>query len=133
MTKNDPGKFDCHAAAEPNEPLFVLLGRDAQAPNLIRQWALFRERLGEDPEKVQNARLIATRMEAFRERRQFARDAEAFEAAAAALKRHPHMGGSAEQRRYLEEVARIFRAKLEPPYVPNIGGGKGGEHEECCQ
>jgi hypothetical protein len=38
-TKNDPGQFDCHAAAEPDEPLFTLLARDPLAPHLVRMWA----------------------------------------------------------------------------------------------
>lgn len=35
-TKNRPGTFDCYAAAGPDEPLFVLLGRDPVAPLLVR-------------------------------------------------------------------------------------------------
>lgn len=31
-TKNNPGAFDCYANAEPDEPMFVLLGRDKHAP-----------------------------------------------------------------------------------------------------
>ena len=38
-TKNNPGDFDCYAAAEPDEPMFVLLARDEQAPQSVRQWA----------------------------------------------------------------------------------------------
>ena len=44
-TKANPGKYDCHARAEDDEPLFTLLARDESAPNLVRQWAaLHRER-----------------------------------------------------------------------------------------
>jgi hypothetical protein len=42
-TKSAPGKFDCYARAEVDEPMFVLLARDASAPQLIRQWAAARE------------------------------------------------------------------------------------------
>lgn len=38
-TKNNPGKFDCYANALPDEPMFVLLGRDPSAPELIEGWA----------------------------------------------------------------------------------------------
>ena len=38
-TKNNPGDFDCYTAAEPDEPMFVLLARDPLAPELIRNWA----------------------------------------------------------------------------------------------
>lgn len=41
-TKNKPGKFDCYHSAEPDEPMFVLLGRDPLAPVLVRLWAALR-------------------------------------------------------------------------------------------
>lgn len=39
-TKLTPGRFDCYAKAEPDEPLFTLLARDKEAPGLVEQWAL---------------------------------------------------------------------------------------------
>jgi uncharacterized small protein (TIGR04563 family) len=63
-TKNDPGKFD-YANAEPDEPMFVLLGRDKDAPALVRAWADQREDDGESAEKVAEARACAASMEAF--------------------------------------------------------------------
>jgi len=44
-TKNNPGKFDCYSRAEPDEPVFVLLGRDPVAWLLVKQWVLLRARL----------------------------------------------------------------------------------------
>lgn len=41
-TKLKPGKFDCYANAEPDEPMFVLLARDPLAPQLVRIWAKMR-------------------------------------------------------------------------------------------
>jgi hypothetical protein len=41
-TKNNPGEFDCYANAEPDEPMFILLARDLEAPHLVRQWATAR-------------------------------------------------------------------------------------------
>lgn len=41
-TKNNPGKFDCHASAEDDEPLFTLLARDPLAPYLVAAWAEMR-------------------------------------------------------------------------------------------
>ena len=41
-TKLEPGKFDCYANALPDEPMFVLLGRDALAPSLVNIWAMIR-------------------------------------------------------------------------------------------
>lgn len=42
-TKNNPGRFDCYANAEPNEPMFILLARDAAAPAAIERWADIRK------------------------------------------------------------------------------------------
>src|ERR1700689_1749851 len=55
-TKNNPGAFDCYANAEPDEPMFVLLGRDKHAPALVWLWCALRTLDGEDPEKVKEAR-----------------------------------------------------------------------------
>lgn len=63
-TKNEPGKFDCYAEAEPDEPIFVLLGRDSMAGALVREWARWREAAGEDSTKVKEARTCAQLMDA---------------------------------------------------------------------
>lgn len=42
-SKNEPGKFDCYANALPDEPMFILLGRDNTAPVLVEEWAALRE------------------------------------------------------------------------------------------
>jgi hypothetical protein len=63
-TKNNPGKFDCYANAAPDEPMFVLLGRDRYAPLLVRIWALLRSRDGgEDEAKLEEAYQCARAME----------------------------------------------------------------------
>jgi hypothetical protein len=41
-TRANPGPHDCYAAAEPDEPLFVLLARDPVAYHLVRIWAAVR-------------------------------------------------------------------------------------------
>jgi hypothetical protein len=38
-TKENPGKFDCYAKALPDEPVFVLLGRDPDFCRLVNEWA----------------------------------------------------------------------------------------------
>lgn len=38
-TKNNPGAYDCYKNAEPDEPYFLLLGRDPLAPFLVGLWA----------------------------------------------------------------------------------------------
>lgn len=42
-TKNEPGAYDCYANALADEPLFVLLARDPDAPALLELWAAMRE------------------------------------------------------------------------------------------
>lgn len=61
-TKNNPAKYDCYASADPNEPMFILLGRDLDAPALVERWALRRENDGEDPAIVAEARQCAKAM-----------------------------------------------------------------------
>lgn len=41
-TKQNPGQFDCYNAAEPDEPMFVLLARDETAGALVTLWAALR-------------------------------------------------------------------------------------------
>lgn len=43
-TKINPGTHDCWRAALPDEPMFILLARDATAPARIREWADERRR-----------------------------------------------------------------------------------------
>jgi cob(I)alamin adenosyltransferase len=62
-TKNTPGKFDCYANAKPDEPMFVLLGRDPMAADFVRAWAEMRQREGESMEVVNEALDCANAME----------------------------------------------------------------------
>jgi len=43
-TKNNPSRHDCYAKAEPDEPLFTLLGRDPQGANLVHLWIRLRNK-----------------------------------------------------------------------------------------
>jgi len=58
-TKNQPGKFDCYSKLEPDEPHFVIMGRDPSAALVIGIWAMLREAEGKDAEKVEEARECA--------------------------------------------------------------------------
>jgi hypothetical protein len=62
-TLDKPGRFDCYATLKPDEPYFVLTGRDRHAGLLVRLWALMRENDGEAPDCVAEARLCATEMD----------------------------------------------------------------------
>ena len=72
-TKQDPGAFDCHDNALPDEPMFTLLARDRSAPHMVRQWAYERQRKiavgeapAEDQAKVDEAQRCAADMEIWR-------------------------------------------------------------------
>jgi hypothetical protein len=72
-TKLNPGAYDCHARALPDEPTFTLLARDPVAPDLVREWAELRhdeigygERPDTDIVAVQEAHVCARDMEVWR-------------------------------------------------------------------
>jgi hypothetical protein len=67
-TKNNPGKYDCLSKAEPDEPMFVLLARDKDAPAVVELWALLRERAGEDKEKIHEALGCSLAMRVWRQK-----------------------------------------------------------------
>lgn len=69
-TKNNPGTFDCYANAKPDEPMFVLLARDYDAPRVVREWAAHREALDGLTDKVREARECARSMEAWHDMRE---------------------------------------------------------------
>jgi hypothetical protein len=69
-TKNNPGAYDCYEDAHPDEPMFVLLGRDRDASLVVKMWAMLRLQqidLGIRPEadrpQISEALLCATNME----------------------------------------------------------------------
>lgn len=61
-TKNNPGTYDCYANAHPDEPMFILLGRDPYAPDLVEAWADRREAERGPSTKVDEARACAEAM-----------------------------------------------------------------------
>lgn len=54
-TKNNPGEYDCYQRAEPDEPMFTLLGRDPVAGETIKFWARLRTELKLDLDEGQAA------------------------------------------------------------------------------
>ncbi len=68
-TKNKPGKFDCYENAKPDEPMFIILGRDISGPGNVLFWCLQRARLimagvkpGTDIELIEEAYACAIAM-----------------------------------------------------------------------
>ncbi len=47
-TKNKPGRYDCYTNAHPDEPMFVLLGRDPVASVVVEFWRQLRFALGQE-------------------------------------------------------------------------------------
>jgi hypothetical protein len=78
-TKNNPGAFDCYKAAELDEPMFVLLGRDPSAAPLVRLWAALREMQDEvkNPSKVEEAKKVANELEAWAKKKGKRKEVEA--------------------------------------------------------
>ena len=65
-TKKEPGKYDCYAKAELDEPLFVLLARDKTAPQVVRHWILLQpggNATANLPEKLREAYSCADAMQ----------------------------------------------------------------------
>ena len=62
-TKNNPGAFDCYESAHPDEPMFVLLGRDPMAGALVRQWAKWRRAAEDSADKIEEAERCAVAMD----------------------------------------------------------------------
>jgi hypothetical protein len=58
----------CLGRSKADEPVFVLCARDKAASMTVRDWATLAERLGAKPAKTAEARELADRMEAWRER-----------------------------------------------------------------
>lgn len=50
-TKNNPGQYDCYNNAEPDEPLFVLLGRHWLSGHFAAAWAFMRCGMVEEAKK----------------------------------------------------------------------------------
>lgn len=63
-TKNQPSKFDCYAKLEPDEPYFVLMGRDPSAAFLVMLWAELRRGLDPDDPKAEEAVQVAFQLAA---------------------------------------------------------------------
>lgn len=65
-TKNNPGPNDCYKRAEPDEPMFTLLGRDPCASMLVLTWIRMRRALGgSSTEQLEEARVCAHAMAAW--------------------------------------------------------------------
>lgn len=63
-SKNQPGRYDCYAAAAPDEPMFILLGRDPAAAIVVEFWIALRRALGGDnDDKLAEAKQCAELME----------------------------------------------------------------------
>lgn len=72
-TKIHPGNFDCYHNALPEEPMFILLGRDPTAGRRVREWALARVACGKNKpmdDQIKDALQTAEDMDAYYTKRQ---------------------------------------------------------------
>lgn len=72
-TKQNPGLFDCWKVALPDEPIFVILGRDPAGPATLEYWAAQRIRMGktvadDDKDRIRVAFDEAKEMQEWRDR-----------------------------------------------------------------
>ena len=64
-TKANPGKHDCYAKADLDEPIFILRANDPTAPAVVRYWAMLN--MGTQPkDKTEEALLISDDMRAWK-------------------------------------------------------------------
>ena len=70
-TKNEPGKYDCYAKLEPDEPYFLLRGKDPVAWLLVDLWCSLRKAMAGDDfspayvEKLNEAKSCAESMKLY--------------------------------------------------------------------
>jgi hypothetical protein len=99
-TKNNPGRFDCYANAEPDEPMFILLGRDPCARDAIITWVGARmEHMGDDPtsDKIKEALVCSRAMEEWAQFKQAAKKYETWAAELGPKIKAPHTWALIEQ------------------------------------
>jgi hypothetical protein len=65
VTVNSKANRDCLAKAKPDEPMFIILGRDPDGGNIVRLWAQRRFDAG-DTEHAEQVFKIADAMDAWR-------------------------------------------------------------------
>jgi hypothetical protein len=80
-TKNRPAAYDCYANALPDEPMFVLLARDRQAPATVREWANRRENALRTSDATCTAAEVYAEIDQIAEARQCADAMQAWRAA----------------------------------------------------
>lgn len=62
-TKRNPGPFSAYEKAEPDEPVFTLIGRDPCASIVITFWRKLRIEMGKEDEKTDEAADVAQAMQ----------------------------------------------------------------------
>lgn len=68
-TKNNPGVHDCYSKAEPDEPMFILLGRDPTAAFVVSFWRELKKEMkrqgtsATSDEKLEEAWVCAVKMQ----------------------------------------------------------------------
>ncbi|WP_133020338.1 hypothetical protein [Sphingomonas sp. PP-CE-1A-559] len=100
----DKGNHDCLAKRRPGEPMFILLGRDPDAWQIVRAWAARRLNAGGDPEHSMQGMKTANAM------REYAADPANRPASAPDASAYPRL--DATQTREAELVAALSGLEL---------------------
>jgi len=95
-TLNKPGIYDCYSKLDPDEPHFVLMGRDPVAWATVLMWVAFREAIfaNEDKDKLEEAKSCARQMFEFAAQRGKEKLILAFKHASAKMPRVREVLGS---------------------------------------
>lgn len=103
-TKNNPGKYDCHAKAAPDEPTFTLIARDPTMGAVIMLWNVLRERAcGQETSSEQSSEAHECSLAAIRHAAGLGKAAQAEHAVALAAAMIDALHSS-------EELARLVTA-----------------------
>lgn len=114
-TIEHPGPFDALEKADPNEPMFPLLGRDADAPATITEWCRLRRnrairKYGTDPaEGSREQLLLKAELEQCRNAEEIAIGMAEYRLNLAAPKDQPEAKADAEVAKTAEELEQAQR------------------------
>lgn len=125
-TKNNPGKFDVYEKAHPDEPMFVLLARDPDAPTLVDLWAHMRAirsfssgDLAKAREKIYEAQQCANAMRAYKARNTYDTTNPIGKPVAPMMKSQAELEAEAAQR----QREKALEARLAAVHAKYIGHG----------
>lgn len=74
-TKENPGRYDCYAALQPDEPNFVMMARDKHFARVVAFWAMLRlQEIAEDRDPMADVDKVQEALECARQGARWRRD-----------------------------------------------------------